>query len=351
MLPEVNTDEEFDRVIPDEAVMRPGAEDLCARLGLAGAPLTRYPEGSMPVYAVGDRHVLKLFPAVDADDATTEARVLSHVQGRLPVPTPQMRDAGAYENGWRYVLMSRLPGEGLATAWPDIPRADRERIVADAAEALAALHALDPEPLSDVLGPGDWDAFLAGQRVGAVDRQRKRALPESWLEQIPDFLDSVPLPADGRGGRSLLHTEFMRQHLVVDRADHWRLTGLFDFEPAMIGDPAYDFVGVGVFVTRAEPGLLPRFMKEYGTTYDPRQLLAYTLLHVYSHLPWYMRELPAPPEPTLEALAETWFGQGLWPGSGERCLRPSSEDGAGHPGGRPRPRRRGGSHRPAGPRS
>ncbi|MBM7167318.1 aminoglycoside 3'-phosphotransferase/choline kinase family protein [Streptomyces sp. G44] len=312
MLPEVTTDEEWDRVVPDDAVMRPGAEDLCARLGLGAAPLTRFPEGSQAVYAVGDHHVLKLFPALDAQDCVTEARVLAHVRGRLPVPTPEVHDTGAYVNGWRYVLMSRLPGEGLATAWPGIPRAGRERIVTDAAQALAALHALDHEPLADVLGPGDWDAFLAGQRAGAVDRQRERGLPESWLEQIPGFLDSVALPADGR--RSLLHTEFMRQHLVVDAvdpADGWRLTGLFDFEPAMIGDPAYDFVGVGLFVTRAEPGLLPRFMKAYGTTYDPRQLLAYTLLHVYSHLPWYLRELPASPEPTLDALAETWFGQEL----------------------------------------
>ncbi|MFH8288193.1 aminoglycoside phosphotransferase family protein [Streptomyces sp. NPDC018059] len=314
MLPEVTTDEEWDRVVPDDAIMRPGAEDLCARLGLGGAPLTRYPEGSQAVYAIGDRHVLKLFPALDARDCVTEARVLGHVQGRLPVPTPELHDVGTYVNGWHYVLMSRLPGEGLATAWPRIPRADRERIITDAAQALAALHALDHEPLADVLGPRDWDAFLAGQRAGAVEQQRKRGLPESWLEQIPAFLDSVTLPATGTGEvrrHALLHTEFMRQHLVVDPDDGWRLTGLLDFEPAMIGDRAYDFVGVGLFVTRAEPGLLPRFMKAYGTTYDPRQLLAYTLLHVYSHLPWYLRELPAPPEPTLDALAETWFGQDL----------------------------------------
>ncbi len=312
MLPEVYTDEEWDRVVPDEAIMRPGAEDLCARLGFAGAPLTRYPEGSQPVYAVGDRHVVKLFPGLDAQDAVTEARVLAHVQGRLPVPTPQVHDVGDYENGWRYVLMSRLPGRDLAAAWPDIPRADRERIVTDAAETLAALHALDPEPLADVLGPEDWDAFLAGQRAGAVDRQSAFALPAHWREQIPGFLDSVPLPVTDNGSgtrRALLHTEFMRQHLTVDPADGWRLTGLLDFEPAMIGDPAYDFVGVGLFVTRAEPGLLPRFMKAYGTTYEPRQILAYTLLHVYSNLPWYLRELPAPPEPTLDALADTWFGQ------------------------------------------
>ncbi|MEU6821364.1 aminoglycoside 3'-phosphotransferase/choline kinase family protein [Streptomyces atriruber] len=309
MLPEVNTDEEWDRVVPDDAIVRPGAEDLCARLGFAGARLTRYPAGSQPVYAVGDAHVLKLFPGMDARDAVTEARVLSHVAGRLPVPTPHVHDEGTYENGWRYVLMSRLPGEDLAVAWPRIPRADRERIVTEAAEALAALHALDPAPLTDVLGPGDWGAFVARQRAGAVEKQRRCGLPESWLRQIPGFLDSVPLP-DARSVRpALLHTEFMRQHLTVDPADGWRLTGLLDFEPAMIGDPAYDFVGVGLFVTRAEPGLLSRFMKAYGRTYDPRRLLAYTLLHVYSNLPWYLRELPAPPEPTPDALAEAWFGQ------------------------------------------
>ncbi|MGW2226511.1 phosphotransferase family protein [Streptomyces formicae] len=313
MLPEVITEEDWDRVVPDETVMRPGAADLCAGLGLAGASLTRYPEGSQPVYAVGDEHVLKLFPAAAAQDGITEARVLSHVEGRLPVPTPRVHAAGAYENGWRYVLMSRLTGEDLATAWPRAPRAARERVVTEAAETLAALHALDPEPLADVLGPGDWGAFLERQRSRAVERQRERGLSPEWLDQLPDFLASVTLPGatDGTAAQhALLHTEFMRQHLTVEPADGWRLTGLLDFEPAMIGDRAYDFVGVGLFVTRAEPGLLARFMKAYGRTYDPRQLLAYTLLHVYSNLPWYLRELPAPPAPRLDALAETWFGQG-----------------------------------------
>lgn len=44
--------------------------------------------------------------------------------------------------------------------------------------------------------------------------------------------------------------------------------------------------------------------------FGPGELLAHTLLHVYSNLPWYLRELPAPPEPTLESLAQTWFGTG-----------------------------------------
>ncbi|QIB46096.1 phosphotransferase family protein [Streptomyces aureoverticillatus] len=306
MLPAVDTDEEWDAVVPDEAVVRPAAEELCARLGLAGASLTRYAEGSQPVYAVGERHVLKLFPGAAADDGAAEARVLGHVHGQLPVPTPQLHDFGPYVNGWTYVLMSRLPGEGLHLAWPRIPAGERDRIVERAGEALAALHVLGHAPLADVLGPGDWREFTDRQRAGAVARQRERGLAEGWLEQIPDFLDAVPLPAMAQP--ALLHTEFMRQHLLVDPGDGHRLTGLFDFEPAMIGDPAYDFVGVGLFVTRAEPKLLARFMAAYGRAFEPRLLLAYTLLHVYSNLPWYLRELPAPPEATLDALAEAWFG-------------------------------------------
>ncbi|WP_234435098.1 MULTISPECIES: hypothetical protein [Streptomyces] len=49
MLPVVETDEQWDAVVPDESVMRPGAEALCARLGVGGLPLERFAEGSVPV--------------------------------------------------------------------------------------------------------------------------------------------------------------------------------------------------------------------------------------------------------------------------------------------------------------
>ncbi|MES5819959.1 aminoglycoside phosphotransferase family protein [Streptomyces sp. RG80] len=305
MLPVVETDEQWDATVKDEKLMRAGAADLCARLGLGDAPLTRFPDGSQPVYAVGDDHVLKLFPTAAAQDGVTEARVLSQLHGLLPVPTPRVDDSGPYENGWRYVLMSRLRGENLAQVWDRVPRPDRERLVTEIGEALAVLHSLDPAPLEDVLGPGDWGAFLDRQRANAVARQRGHGLPDAWLEQIPDYLAAVPLPRAPR--RSLLHTEVMRQHFLVD-PDSLRLTGLFDFEPAMIGDAAYDFVGVGVFVTGADPHLLARLTTAYGNTVDPDHALAYTLLHVYSNLPWYLRELRAPAEGALTQLAHAWFG-------------------------------------------
>jgi hygromycin-B 7''-O-kinase len=89
--------------------------------------------------------VLKLYPTVSAPDGVTEARVLEYLHGKLPVATPELLAHGEYENGWRYVLMSQLPGTELAAAWPAIPRAQQDQVVSAAGELLAALHGLDPD--------------------------------------------------------------------------------------------------------------------------------------------------------------------------------------------------------------
>jgi hygromycin-B 7''-O-kinase len=305
MLPAVHTEEEWDAVVGDDETMRAAVGDLTTRLKLAGRPFEKYPEGSFPVYRIGDTDVLKLYPTVSAADGVLEASVLEQVHGRLAIPTPEVRSHGEYGEGWHYVLMSQLPGAGLAKSWDRVPPAERDRMADTLGEALAALHSLDTTPLQDIVGPKSWGGFLAEQRSTAVDRQRERKLPEEWLEQIPDFLASVPLADEPE--RVLLHTEVMREHLVADPAS-WDLTGLFDFEPAMLGDRAYEFGAVAVFFAKGDKQLLGRVLDAYGRRFDPRELLALKLVHVYSHLPWYFRFLPAPPEPTLDSLAEAWYG-------------------------------------------
>jgi hygromycin-B 7''-O-kinase len=304
MLPAVRTDQEWKAVVGDERVIRPAAEDLASRLGLGGAGLRRYPEGSRPVYAVGGR-VLKLYPTVSAPDSVTEARVLEYLHGRLPVATPELLAHGEYENGWHYLLMSQLPGTELAAAWPAIPRPHQDRVASQAGAMLAALHGLDPGPLRAVLGPADWAGFLAGQRATATVRQRAVGLPDLWLRQIEGFLDSVP-PAPGPV-RVLLHTEVIREHLLVSPGT-WTLSGLLDFETAMTGGRAYELAAAGLGVARGDPRLLGRILVGYGRGFDPRELLAHTLLHRHSNLPECLSQFPAPPEPTLDSLAQTWFG-------------------------------------------
>jgi hygromycin-B 7''-O-kinase len=309
-LPPAATEEQLAAIGRDEAVLRPGVERLCALLRVNPDDLTRYPSGSRPVYAAGDL-VLKLFPPVTGwPDQRVEARVLAAAAGQLPVPTPRVHASGKHD-GWGYLLMSRLPGVPLDTAWDQVPAAGRDRLARQLGESLAALHRLPPPQVND-WQPGDWPAFVAGQRAQCVSEQRALGLPALWADQLPGFLDGVALPARPP---VLLHTEVMRQHLLVteDREGAWRLSGLIDFEPAMRGDREYEFVGVGAFVAEGDARFLGQTLTSYGYQPDQlgpdlrRRLLALAILHRYSNLSWWMQRLPEPARPTLDALADCWF--------------------------------------------
>ena len=308
MLPDAPTAADFSAVRRDESLLRPGVDAILARHHLAGAAVARFADGSMPVYAIGDARVLKLYPPSYLAERDTEASVLAALGGRLPIPTPHL-DAVGDQDAWGYVLMERLHGESLATAWPRIDEASRERLMAHLGEALAALHAVE-DPVLATLAPPDWDAFVTAQRASAVERQRAKGLDAAWLAQLPAFLATVAHEAPPR--RVLLHTEVMREHLVVrEHADGWALSGLFDFEPAMCGAPEYELASVGLFASCGEPRLLRALLRAYGyadASLDEalaRRLLGYAIVHRYSNLRWYLERLPAP---TLDALALRAWG-------------------------------------------
>lgn len=304
-LPSAQDEAGWDALADDDAALAPGVRTLLARHGLAHEATERYDSGSLPVYAVGPSHVLKLFPPHEAEHARTEARALAAVQDALPIPTPRLF-AAETQDGWPYLLMSRLHGTRLVDAWPQLSAAERDRFADQLGEAIAALHAVDTAPLAG-LGPA-WNSFATAQRTSAAERQRERRLPAQWVEQVDAFLDRwMPPPLEKP---VLLHTELMREHLLVDGG---RLSGLFDFEPAMLGAPEYDFASFGLFVSCGDPRFLRRALIAYG--YAAHQLdealqcrlMAHTLLHRYSNLRWYLERLPLPGATTLEALAARWW--------------------------------------------
>lgn len=304
-LPSASDEAGWDALLADDAALAHGVRTILGRHGLVHEATERYDSGSLPVYAVGPRHVLKLFPPDEAAYAHTEARALAAVQGALTIPTPRLIAADT-QDGWPYLLMSRLHGARLVDAWPRLSAAERDRFADQLGAAVAALHAIDTTALAG-LGP-DWDGFVAAQRASAAQRQRARRLAPEWVEQVEPFLQRWrPPPAPKQ---VLLHTELMREHLLVDRG---QLSGLFDFEPAMLGAPEYDFASFGLFVSCGDARFLRRALLAYG--YAAHQLdealqcrlMAHTLLHRYSNLRWYLERLPLPGATTLEALAAHWW--------------------------------------------
>ncbi|WP_240519507.1 phosphotransferase family protein [Amycolatopsis antarctica] len=308
--PRADTEERF-RALTPEQLLGP-VTGLVAALGHGGARIDRFTEGSLPVYAVGETLVLKLYPPVHGTELAVESGVLRALHATLAVPTPRVRDSGV-RDGWGFLLMTRLPGRSLESVWPELSTSDRGRLADRLGRTLAALHRTEA-PVLETLEPANWQEWIAGQRRTAAERQRRAGTPETWVEQIPGFLDSVDLgdPVPG-----LLHTECMREHVMMRYENgEWNASGLFDFEPAMRGAPEYDFAAVGLFVSCGDAAFLRALLLSYG--YAPgelgvefsRRCLAYTLLHRYSNLRWYLDVLPAPPEPVLDSLALTWWGTG-----------------------------------------
>jgi hygromycin-B 7''-O-kinase len=273
-----------------------------------GAGVQRFAFGSVPVFAVGEGHVVKLFPQAQRAYFDAEREALTRIDGRLPIPTPRVVAAG--ERGpWLYLVMTRLPGSSMAEAWPTIELQDRIQLMREVGAALAALHAIATDGFAPMAL--DWPRFMEGQRASCVERQRSRGLGAPWLDGVESFLERwTPREA---GARVLLHTEMMREHLLVERRDGgWHATGLIDFEDVLIGAPEYELACVGIFLAGAEPGLLRALLDAYGADAQddelPLRIMAYALLHRYSDLRWYLARLPVPGGVAdLESLARAWF--------------------------------------------
>ena len=269
--------------------------EIARRHGLRGE-VRRYPDGTQPVFAVGGAHVVKLFPAEARRNGDNERDALAFLGGRLPVATPELRAAGEL-GAWTYIVMSQLPGAVPAAA--DLPA-----LAAELGGLLRAMHALevDRAALPHAVG---YDELLAERRAGAAVRAAAKGADPAWVARIDPFLASVDL-AD-RGARVFLHTEVMPDHLLVAGG---RLSGLVDFEPAMIGPPEYELAAVGLFVARGDRAILRAVLDAYGGAAPglARRLMAYALVHRYANLRWYLSLLPpARGVSTFEDLADQWF--------------------------------------------
>ena len=319
IFPAAVTEAEYKAI--EQGDLLPGVAQLCQHLGLPVTQMEPFSEGSLPVFAIGQNLVLKLFPPVYGEELPVEAAVMRALEGRLVLPTPALEAAGVF-GGWGYVLMERMHGITLRRAWPHLSTVERERLSEQLGVSLAQLHAIAPPELIPVDGlsfagpalePRNWAAFMAEQRAECAVRQKSKGLEERWLEQIPSFLDSVDVTIEKP---SLLHTEFMDTHVLVSQqSGDWQLSGLFDFEPAMQGAPEYDFVAFGVFISRGEAAVFRSMTEGYGYPAGdldglPNRVMAYTLLHMYSNVPWYLREVPAGEVTSFEELARVWFGDG-----------------------------------------
>lgn len=184
----------------------------------------------------GERHELVLQrqrpgSTIRTASCADEAEVLRHARvGGVPVPEVVAAGDGPNPMGAGYTVNRRMHGETIARRILRDERWARARasLVGDCAAALAAIHRLDPEPLTAHLRPVHDPVELHRELYDGLGR------PHPVFEMAFRWM-ARHRPARGEAG--VVHGDFRLGNLLVD-ADG--LVAALDWELCHLGDPIED---------------------------------------------------------------------------------------------------------------
>ncbi len=275
----------------DAALQRPAFEAIAARHGLAASELSFVDQGTHLVWGTR-RSVIKLFVPLWAEDASLETTFLEMVGGTT-LPVPQLEARGELE-GWRYVVMSRVPGEPLGVAWGTLDDRGRSRLAAHLGESMAALASLPRGPLE--ARAMTQDVLLAERLERVLPDQRERGGGEALELELRSFLSELPplVPAE----EVVLHADLTDDNVLVSGD---RITGIIDFADAFVGPWTYELAAPACFVTQGHPAHRDAMVRGRGVEPTPELMAtirAWAILHRYGHVARMMehagvRTLPA----------------------------------------------------------
>jgi hygromycin-B 7''-O-kinase len=317
-LPELRNLDEYRAIYHDDGIWRPAIDGIRQRHGLCSEPCRRGPDGTHVVYYAGAAHVVKLFVPLFAHDYVAECLVARHLDGKLGIITPAIVHQGEIA-GWRYLVISRVPGRPLREVWSGISPDERQTIAGTIGEIIARLRTIAVDGLRELVV--DWPAFVARQVATARDRQRSDGLLEDLIEQIPGYLESTVPRLSRRFEPVLLLADITSEHVFVSKeCGSWKVVGYVDFGDAFVGHPDYELVAPGLDIARGDGRLLRALLLGAGYAASDlnaafrRRLMTFTLLHRYVKLQDLVTVVPQAGRTTsLEALAEA-----LWPVCGSR---------------------------------
>jgi hypothetical protein len=121
LLPTADTLERYLAIRGDHARLQPGVTALCDGLGLHGLDVVRFTDGSLPVYAIGDTRVLKLYPGpFRTATRSNTACCKPSTTGCRSLPqgwsTPASSKAGA-TCSWSAYTANPSPSPGPTSLW------------------------------------------------------------------------------------------------------------------------------------------------------------------------------------------------------------------------------------------
>jgi hygromycin-B 7''-O-kinase len=224
----------------------PAAVDIARSHGLPCSEAHLFATGTNLVVGLDERLILKIFPPLLRAQFVSERAALSELQGRLGIPIPEIVVEGERE-GWPYLVITRLSGILGSAAWPTLPEAQKERVLAQVGAVIAEVQRVPLGALAEI--EPRWDVFMQRQIAGCRARHERQGLPRKFLDGLEELLrDAAALiPMDPQP--VILTGEYIPENFLLDcRGDDWHLAALIDFGDVQTGWCEYDLLGPSVFM-------------------------------------------------------------------------------------------------------
>ncbi|WP_187436255.1 aminoglycoside phosphotransferase family protein [Bradyrhizobium hipponense] len=278
--------ERFRAFRSDSTRWLPIALDIARSHGLDVSSPQVFATGTNLVVGFGEKLILKIFPPLLLAQFVSERGSLTQLAGRLHLPIPGIVAEGM-RDGWPYLIITRLAGTLGSEVWPSLPEAQKERVMRQLGETIAAVQRAPLGPLSQI--EPRWDAFMRRQMQGCRSRHERLGLAPKFLAGLDDLLsdatDLIPMDAPP----VILIGEYIPENfLLACHNSEWSLAGLFDFGDVLTGWRDYDLLGPSAFMAAGRPGRVRSLLEGFGYAKPDyalkRRLMALMLLHRASDL-------------------------------------------------------------------
>ncbi|WP_448046035.1 aminoglycoside phosphotransferase family protein [Bradyrhizobium liaoningense] len=285
-LPHLTDAESFRAFRSASSQWLPVALDIARGHGLdVGSPHV-FPTGTNLVIGLGDRLILKIFPPLLRAQFVSERASLMQLASRLHVPIPGIVAEGE-RDGWPYLVITRLAGALGSEVWPSLPEDQKERVLRQIGETIAAVQRVPLGELAQI--EPRWDAFMRAQMQGCKARHTRLGLAPKFLAGLDDLLRDAArlIPMDAPP--VILIGEYIPENFLLACDDgEWSLKGLFDFGDVLAGWRDYDLLGPSAFMAAGRPGRVRSLLEGFGYPRPDdalkRRLMALMLLHRASDL-------------------------------------------------------------------
>lgn len=166
------------------------------------------------------------------------------LRGKIPVPKIVILDESKKILPYDYLITEKMPGKELSFLIKKLNKNEKKKIAIKAGINLAKIHKIKFKKFGDVqkhtFGEYEtWEDFIIDKvKKHLKEMRRLNILNENKRKQIinlfeknKDIFNNVKTPR-------LNHGDFSFENMVYKNG---RITGIFDFEWALSGDPEFDF--------------------------------------------------------------------------------------------------------------